>query len=276
MMSRNQGRVHCKLCPTEQREAFRNNFYAAPIVHLWCQNVQITHMHVSRNASASLTANSCANALKLQTPVCPEPLLYCTLRVAKRIEWTATRAGARDKGQRQMVAAQQKHTEQKAVNPGCIMGRCGHQCCTRQWTTLGSQRGLFILAQPALKELTMSALNPGRRLVLPPSFCATRIILLNVSTRWANTFGQCDPRWGFEPFHPHQTLPCITCRCQRCTRCASFQLINNGSGHNGVAGTDHGAQLAQKAEALVRAALRRPNPPIHNGKDATSLANSSH
>ena len=34
-----------------------------------------------------------------------------------------------------MEAALQEHTEQVGVNPGCIMGRCGHQCCTRQRTT---------------------------------------------------------------------------------------------------------------------------------------------
>ena len=166
MMNRNQGRVHCKLCAAEQREAFRNHFYAAPIVHL--------------------------------------------------------------------------------------------------------KYYLFILAQPAQKELTMSALNPGRRLVLPPTLCATSIPLLNVSRRWPNTFEQCVPRRWFKPFHPHQTLPC------RRTRWASFQLINNCPGHEVWRARIMATQLAQKAQALVRAALRIPNPPLHNGRDPTSLANSSH
>ena len=142
---------------------------------------------------APLTANSCANALNCKPPSAQNPCTTARWAVmAKRIEWTATPASARDKEQKQMEAAQQKHTEQMGVNPGCIMGRCGHQCYTRQWTTLGSQRGLFILAQLAQKELTMS-----------------------------------------EPFHPHQTLPCITCRHHRCTRCASFPHQQPGTDHGG-------------------------------------------
>ena len=72
----------------------------------------------------------------LLPPASQNPWLCCTLR-----------GGGQTSGRSQLVG----------VNPGCIMGRCGHQCRTRQWTTFGSQRGLFILAQPAQKELTMLA-----------------------------------------------------------------------------------------------------------------------
>ena len=131
--------------------AFRNNFHAAPILHLAplvprCPGRLCT-------AGESLTANSCANALNCKPP----PKNPCS---ATRCAWWPNESSGRPHRQvRETRGNGKRRRRNKSTRNGgqswCIMERCGQQCCTRQWTTLGTQRGLFILAQPAQKELSM-------------------------------------------------------------------------------------------------------------------------
>ena len=242
LMSRNQCRVHCKLCPAEQREAFRNNFSAAPIVHLWCQDIQITHMHVGRNASASLTANSCANALNCKPRLPRTPALLHAAR------WWPNESSGRPHRQVRETKGKGKWRRRS-------------KSTRNKWGSIlvASCDGVPINATPANGPLW------------------DRNVACSFSLNRLRRNSRCR----------RSTVEDASCCHPRFAQPGSYSSMSRRSGHKStiILATmgcrarimaNESAQLAQKAKALVRAALRRPNPPMHNGKDATSLVNSSH
>ena len=186
MMNRNQGRVHCKLCPAEQREAFRNNFNAG---------AQKRERLPPRQIRAPM--------LSTTNPVCPEPLLYCTLRW-----WAETNRVDGHTGRCE------KHRA-KANGRGATKTHGTNGVLVASWDGVATNaapangplwdrnKTCSFVAQPAQKELTMLALNPGKRLMLPPSFRANQDHTAQMSRRGGRSpSDKCGPRWGFEPFHP--------------------------------------------------------------------------
>ena len=182
------------------------------------KNIQITHMHVGRKAPPSIKfARQCS---QLQTPVCPEPLLCCTLRNGGQMNRVDGHTGRceRQRAKANGGGATKAHGTnggQSWLHHGTVWLSMLHPPMDHFWIatrpvhsrSTGSEGTHDVGAQPW--KTPHAATLVSRNQDHTPQ-CHGEV---------ANTFRQCGPRWVFEPFHPHQTLPCITCRCQRHTLC---------------------------------------------------------
>ena len=208
----------------------------------------------------------------------PRPCASCSV-VTTRIEWTATPAGARGKGQRETQTPQQQNTEVCRVDlseRACGTHVEGSPC---PWTPLRPQQGPLWCCQHPEQRLTVLLFDPGGCFVLPTGLVTNGTLVFLVPGWRPQTGKQCSPTGNLEPADACQSVCHFDCCPQTVAVRLSIQLPDDsrlqfqGGGHGSLAKS---AQLAQKPASLVLNALLRPNPPRTRGRLAELLAASSH
>ena len=119
------------------------------------------------------------------------------------------------------------------VNPGCIMGRCGHAAPVN-----GRLLDRNVACSFSLNRLRRNS-RCWRSTLEDASCCHLHFAQPGSCSLM---FGQCGPRWGSNLPPPQNSVPKTHTLCLLPTN-------HNCPGHNGVAGTmaNESAQLAQKA-----------------------------
>ena len=79
VVRRHQCGVHSQLRPTVQWQTFCHCFKPPRVMHVGCQEIQVSNENIRRNPRPGLAADPLPHSPK-QNPACPTPQLCCTLR----------------------------------------------------------------------------------------------------------------------------------------------------------------------------------------------------